>query len=116
MARGPQLHGCWMNETEKKIVCQMLDEIILDAVPQASQVSKYGGVLYRLKSDDKDGFCGVFVYKNHVQLAIRNEPPLKDPAGVLLGTGATRRHVNFQSPDKVDAKVLLDLLKQAAKF
>ena len=105
-----------MNETEKKIISQMLVEIILRAAPTATAVSKYGGVLYTMKPDEKgDQFCGIFVYKNHVQLAISNIPTLKDPAGVLLGTGTTRRHLNFESPDDVDPKVHLPLLKQAAK-
>jgi hypothetical protein len=105
-----------MNETEKKIVSKMLVEIILRAAPKATAVSKYGGVLYTLKPAEKEAqFCGIFVYKNHVQLAISNIPALKDPAGVLLGTGTTRRHVNFESPDDVDPQALLPLLKQAAK-
>ena len=69
-----------MNDTQKKIISQMLDELILKAAPKARTVPKYGGVLYTLKPDDKEGqFCGIFSYKNHVQLAIVNEPPLKDP-------------------------------------
>ncbi len=106
-----------MNETKKKIISQMLDELILRTAPKARTVSKYGGVLYTTKPDDKEGqFCGIFVYKNHVQLSFAKGTELKDPAGVLLGGGKYRRHVNFESPDDIDSKVLLALLKQSAKL
>ena len=105
-----------MKDSEKKIISNMLEELILKAAPKAMPVSKYGGVLYTLKPDEKEGqFCGVFSYKNHVQLAMVNVPNFKDPHGVLLGTGKTRRHVNFESADDVNSKILLPLLKQAAK-
>lgn len=95
----------------------MLDELILQAAPKATTVPKYGGVLYTVKPDEKEGqFCGIFVYKNHVNLSFANGTSLKDPAGVLLGTGEYRRHINFKSPDEVDAKILLALLKQSFKL
>ena len=95
----------------------MLDELILRAAPKAQTVPKYGGVLYTLKPDEKEGqFCGVFAYMNHVNLSFVNGTSLKDPAGVLQGTGKFRRHVNFKSPDEVNSKVLLALLKQSAKL
>jgi len=95
----------------------MLDEIILKAAPQSKTVPKYGGVLYTVKPDQTEGqFCGIFAYKNHVQLSFANGTSLKDPAGVLLGGGKFRRHVNFTTPDDVDSKVLLALLKQSAKM
>ncbi len=106
-----------MNETEKKIIAQMLDELVLRAAPDSRTVPKYGGMLYTLKPDDKEGqFCGIFVYKNHVNLSFANGTSLEDPAGVLLGTGKFRRHINFGSADEVDAKVLVALLKQSAKL
>ena len=95
----------------------MLDELILRAAPKAKTVSKYGGVLYTMKPGEKEGqFCGIFVYKNHVQISFANGPLLKDPKGVLLGDGKFRRHINFQSPDDVDSKILVALLKQSAKL
>jgi hypothetical protein len=106
-----------VNDTEKKIISQMLDELILQAAPKSKTVPKYGGVLYTVKPDEKEGqFCGIFVYKNHVNLSFANGTSLKDPAGVLLGTGESRRHINFKSADEVDSKILLALLKQSAKL
>ncbi len=104
-----------MNETEKQVIERMLDELIRLAAPTAKSLPKYGGVLYTTKPAESEGqFCGIFVYKNHVQLSFGNGTKLKDPAGVLLGAGKYRRHVNFQSPDEVDSEILLALLSQSA--
>lgn len=104
-----------MNETEKQVITQMLDEIILTSVPTASTTPKYGGMLYTSKPSEKEGqFCGIFQYKNHVQLSIANDPVLEDPHGVLLGNGSTRRHINFKSPDEIDSEIVKALILQAA--
>ena len=104
-----------MNETEKQIITQMLDEIILTTIPTAKTIPKYGGMLYTSKPDEKEAqFCGIFRYNHHVQLSIVNDPVLEDPNGVLLGNGTTRRHINFKSPDEIDADVVKALIKQAA--
>ena len=57
----------------------MLDELVRKAAPKARTVPKYGGVLYTLKPEDKEGqFCGIFSYKNHVNLSFskNTRPPL----------------------------------------
>jgi hypothetical protein len=106
-----------MNDTEKKMVAQMLDELISRVAPRAATVPKYGGTLYTLKPDERDGaFCGIFGYRNHVQLAFAHGTRLNDPASVLLGGGRYRRHINFSSPDEIDPKVLLPLLKQSIRW
>lgn len=106
-----------MNDTEKKIITQMIDELILKAVPKAQTVAKYGGVLYTTKPDEKEGqFCGTFTFKNHVQLSFANGAELTDPTQVLQGNGKYRRHINFLSPDDIDSKVLLALIKQSEKL
>jgi hypothetical protein len=104
-----------VNETEKQIITQMIDEIILRTIPTAKTTPKYGGILYTAKPNEKESqFCGIFRYKNHVQLSISNDPVLKDPNGVLLGNGSTRRHINFKSPDEIDSDVVEALILQAA--
>lgn len=106
-----------MNETEKKVIANMLDEIIRNAAPQSQTVPKYGGVLYTIRPDEKEGqFCGIFIQKNHVNLSFANGSSLADPTGVLLGGGKYRRHINYHSADDVDSNVLMPLLKQSAKL
>ena len=106
-----------MTDAEKQALTQVIDDLILQAAPQSSKYPKYGGVLYTVKPDEKEGqFCGVFVYKNHVQLAFAHGTELDDPTGILKGTGKYRRHISFASPDELaeNEQPILRLLKQAA--
>jgi len=106
-----------MTDDEKEALVRTLHELILRAVPRAETLSKYGGVLYTLKPDEKEGqFCGVFVLKAHVQLSFSNGAALDDPDGVLSGNGKYRRHLSFTTPDDVQARVMTRLLKQAASI
>ena len=106
-----------MTKQEQKMILQLLHELIMKAVSKAETVSKYGGTLYTLKPDEKEGqFCGTFAYKNHVQLSFSQGTSLDDPDELLTGTGKFRRHVSFTSPDEISSRALTRLIKQAAKL
>jgi len=41
-----------------------LEELIQATIPKSTRVSKYGGTLFTLKPEEKEGqFCGVFITK-----------------------------------------------------
>lgn len=103
-----------MNGLGQDRIIALLTQIIGQAAPTAVAVAKYGGTLYTVRPDEKEGqFCGVFAYKDHVQLAFSNGAALKDPKAMLTGTGRLRRHINFASAAEVDAATLTDLLQSA---
>ena len=94
-----------------------LEAFIQSCVPDSSRVSKYGGTLFTLKPEEKEGqFCGVFVYSVHVQLSFSHGPQLKDERKMLKGTGKHRRHINFKSTEEIDYPYIKDLLCQAARI
>jgi len=104
-----------MTDDEKDVLVRMLHDLIIRAAPRAQTRSKYGGTLYTLKPEEKEGqFCGVFVYTAHVQLSFANGTALDDPTSVLSGSVKFRRHVSFTKTDDVKPQVLLRLLEQAA--
>ena len=104
-----------MTETDRDAVSGRLTDLILRVAPNATAVSKYGGTLYTLRPEEKEGqFCGVFPYAKHVQLSFAQGTKLDDPGGVLKGTGKFRRHVSFASAEEVDEATLTPLLTQAA--
>jgi len=106
-----------LTEQEKRVITEVLHAAILKAVPKSTTSEKYGGVLYTVKPNEKEGqFCGIFTYKNHVQLSFANGTQLKDPANILEGSGKFRRHINFTSADEIDNKTIAALLKQSAKL
>lgn len=93
-----------------------LEEYIRLVIPNSEAVKKYGGTLFTLRPEEKEGqFCGVFVHKKHVQISFSRGGELSDPHKVLSGSGKLRRHVNFKSSADVDFTVLETLLKQASK-
>ena len=94
-----------------------LEAFIQQCVPDSARVSKYGGTLFTLKPEEKEGqFCGVFVYSAHVQLSFSNGPKLKDERRMLCGTGKHRRHINFKSTEEIDYPYIKDLLYQASRI
>ena len=106
-----------MTDAEKKNLSNLLDSLVLAAVPKALKVAKYGGTLYTLKPEEKEGqFCGVFLMKGHVQLSFSQGASLDDPDRVLFGGGKYRRHLNFMSLDDVEAKVVKRFCKAAIKL
>lgn len=106
-----------MTETEKNNLVELLDTLVMAAVPRSTRVSKYGGTLYTLKPDEKEGqFCGVFPYKAHVQLSFASGHDLDDPDGLLKGGGKFRRHLTFKGLDDVEAKVVKRFTKAASKL
>lgn len=98
-------------------IANELEAFIQVCIPNSSTVSKYGGTLFTLKPEEKEGqFCGVFVYSAHVQLSFSNGAKLKDDRKILSGNGKFRRHVNFITREEVDYPYLKELLVQAASF
>lgn len=94
-----------------------LEVFIQNCVPDSSKVNKYGGTLFTLKPEEKEGqFCGVFVYSAHVQLSFSNGPKLNDERKMLIGTGKHRRHINFKSSEEIDYSYVKDLLCQASRI
>ncbi len=94
-----------------------LEAFIRSAVPGCEGVKKYGGTLFTLRPQEKEGqFCGVFVHTRHVQISFSRGAELNDSGGVLQGSGKRRRHLNFKSTADVDFDALEALLDQAAKL
>ena len=43
-----------MTDAEKENLINLLDSLVMAAVPKASKVTKYGGTLYTLKPEEKE--------------------------------------------------------------
>lgn len=106
-----------MKDHQQAEIVRKLSDLVLKAVPKAQAVSKYGGTLYTLNPEEKEGqFCGIFGYKNHVQLAFTQGALLNDPMKKLEGSGKHRRHINIQDEQDINQAVLKKLVKEAAKI
>ena len=88
-------------------------ELIAQIAPNASFAVKYGGeVICPDPTDQKTFVGGLFTYKNHVSLEFSQGATLDDPNGALEGSGKSRRHLKFYSPQEVKEKGTAALLVQ----
>jgi hypothetical protein len=63
----------------------------------------------------KDNICLIVVYRDHVSLLFPRGVDLKDPRGLLEGTGKAMRHVKMRSAVDVDRPGVRALIAQAKK-
>ena len=98
-------------------VANELEAFIQEYVPESSRLSKYGGKLFTLKPNEKEGqFCGVFLYSQHAQISFSKGSQLNDPKKLLKGSGKNRRHINFKKIDEIDFNYLKKILAQSSKL
>lgn len=98
-------------------IANELEAFIQNTVPDAVTVSKYGGTLFTLKPEEKEGqFCGVFTYAKHVQLSFSLGAQLDDPKRFLLGSGKFRRHINVKNKEEINFEYFNYLLSQASQL
>ena len=98
-------------------LAEELETYIQNVIPKSKRVEKYGGTLFTLKPEEKEGqFCGVFVYKTHVQISFSKGAQITDAKKLLSGSGKLRRHINIKKMDDVNNRDLKKLLIQASKL
>jgi len=62
-----------------------------------------------------DGICNIGVFARHVTLGFPRGADLKDPAGVLQGTGKGMRHITVKKLSELDRPEIRAFLRQARK-
>ncbi len=62
-----------------------------------------------------DGICNISVFTRHVTLGFSRGAELKDPAGVLQGTGKGMRHITVKKLSELDRPEIRTFLRQARK-
>src|SRR5688572_23836828 len=62
-----------------------------------------------------DGICNIGVFPRHVTLGFPRGTELRDPAGVLRGTGKGMRHVRLKQASDLSRPEIRELLRQARR-
>jgi hypothetical protein len=62
-----------------------------------------------------DGICNIGVFRRHVLLGFPRGADLKDPAGVLQGTGQAMRHIRLNKLSDLDRPDIRKFLRRARK-
>jgi len=79
-------------------------------------IKKWISVLYSTTEKRmKDNICLIVVYRDHVNLLFPRGVDLKDPRGLLEGSGKAMRHVKMLSAGDVERRGVRALIKQAKK-
>ena len=77
-------------------------------------IKKWISILYSTTEKRmKDNICLIVVYKDHVNLMFPRGVDLKDPRGLLEGSGKAMRHVKMLSPAGIERPGVRDLIAQA---
>jgi hypothetical protein len=66
--------------------------------------------------DDNGPYCFIKAHKEHVNIGFWRGADMKDPKGLLEGTGAKMRHIKIKSKNDIDKKAIKDFVKQGLKL
>lgn len=97
---------------EQHALVRLLDAVISKAAPTLTASLKWGNLTYH----GKKNVCSLVSHKHHVNLQIWGGARLKDPRGLLTGTGKDMRHIKVASEADVDPKYIADLVKLATRL
>ena len=98
-----------MIDIDKFEILIKLRDIVFSCNPKIQERVMYGGIMFSLEDD----FGGLFVRKKHVSFEFVFGVQMKDPDGVLEGTGKFRRHLKIKSLTDIKNKEVDFFVKQA---
>ena len=96
-------------EPGKRALVEALRKFVRREAPQLTEQIKWGNLCWI----GKGNVCWIIVYKDHVDFGFFNGAKLKDPEGLLEGTGKGLRHVKVRESKDIRPKEFAALLKQA---
>jgi hypothetical protein len=88
-----------------------LRSLVKKSVPSAKLIMKWGAPVYTLR----EPFAYLGCFSHSVNLGFLHGAALRDPKGLLRGSGKDGRHVPITESQSLDAPALRALLVQAAK-
>ena len=83
--------------------------IVVESAPTAKSSIKWAQPVFE---NEQGPFCFIKAHKNHVNIGFWRGVQMKDPSGVLEGTGEKMRHIKISDPDEIDPELISDLVKQ----
>jgi hypothetical protein len=89
-------------DPEFRNILLRLRALIYEVVPDATEGIKWRMPTFSLHK----AICYIAGFKHHVTFAFFNGRMLKDPEGLLLGTGKHMKYLKFKSMDELDEQRL----------
>jgi len=75
-----------------------LRELVSEVVPDAEEAIKWGTPVFSKVKN----ICYMAVFRKHVTFAFYDGRMLKDPEGILQGTGKMMKHIKLKTLDDID--------------
>jgi hypothetical protein len=99
-------------EAWKGEIVSRVRQIVLEAAPEAEESIKWAQPVY----DSNGPFAYIKAFKNAVNFGFWRGVDLKDPKGVLQGSGEKMRHVKLTSLEEIDTALFADFVRQALEL
>jgi len=93
-------------------VAAQLRQIVREAAPEAKESIKWAQPVY----ESHGPFCYIKAFENAVNIGFWRGVDLKDPGGLLQGSGVKMRHVKLTEADVIQADALADFVRQAIRL
>jgi hypothetical protein len=103
------LYQSQLPQPQKEIV-KRLRALIARRYPALSESLKWNVPTYSLNGKN---IMGLQDFRAHINLSVFRGAQLRDPRGILQGTGKQVRHVSFRSIDDISHSSLKKLVDQA---
>jgi len=97
----------WQAEIARKV-----RTIVRESAPQARESFKWAQPVYEMNGP----FAYIKAFKSAVNFGFWRGADLRDPQGLLQGSGEKMRHVKLNNPDEIDAAALADFVQQAVEL
>ena len=106
---------------EQKIIDLFSDlrQFILELFPDSNELLYHTHALTAVFSTSEklsDAFCHIPVYSEHINLGFNKGTLLKDPHGLLKGTGKLIRHIEVKEPSDYRNPKVKTLVKESIDF
>jgi hypothetical protein len=100
-----------LNDKQADIVSSVR-QIVREAAPNADEAIKWAQPVY----SSNGPFAYIKAFKNSVNFGFWRGVDLKDPKGLLQGSGDKMRHIKLTSTDDIDAGAFSDFINQAVQL
>jgi hypothetical protein len=87
-------------------------KIILEAAPQAKESIKWAQPVY----ESNGPFAYIKAFNNDVNFGFWRGVDIKDPKGLLQGSGSKMRHVKITGINDIDESIFVDFIRQAIEL
>ena len=91
-------------------IVEVLRDLVKKAVPDLSEQIKWGQPCYI----GKENVCYIAAMTSWVNLGFFRGAELKDPKGLLEGSGKGMRHIKVHKVENIDSDAITALIKQSA--